>query len=131
MIEDEFGDMAEDDLVCDLNEEYTRDGMFAIMWSSDGLEAVERAPDPAMMSWARLQGKEPPKCPNLNMWQLRARYNSQRHYEIYIITTTPGIDEEDIRTMFEDSPQQAADTIRRIGQKFYSGRASNNHVVIT
>lgn len=111
-------------------EEYTRDGVFAIMWDQTGLEAVCRAPDPALISWAALQGKDPPAVPNLNMWELRARHNPQRHYEIYIITATPGIDEEDIRTMFENDPQTAADTIRRIGQKVYSDRAQKNRVVI-
>ena len=96
--------------------------MFAIMWDCNGLEAVERVPNPADRTFALLKGVEPPRPPNIMHWELRARYNSQRHYEIYIITADSGITEDDIRDMFEADPQSAADTIRRIGEKYYSDR---------
>jgi hypothetical protein len=107
-----------------------RPSQFAIMWDCNGLEAVQRVPNSADTTFALLKGVEPPKMPNILHWELRARYNSQRHYEIYVITATPGIDEEDIREMFDADPQSAADTIRRIGQKFYSDRRSEDRVVI-
>lgn len=107
-----------------------RPGQFAIMWDCRGLEAVQRIPDPADTTFALLKGAEPPKLPNIMHWQLRARYNSQRHYEIWIITATAGIDEADIKEMFENDPQGAADTIRRIGQCYHSDRASQDRVVI-
>ncbi len=69
--------------------------------------------------------------PKIMHWALRARYNSQRHYEIYIITAAAGIDENDIRAMFEANPQTAADTIRRIGEKFHSDRLESNRIAIT
>ena len=97
---------------------------FAIMWDCNGLEAVEQVPDPAETTFALLKGTEPPRPPNIMHWQLRARYNNQRHYEIYIITAVSGITEDDIRAMFEANPQTAANTIRRIGEKFYSDRRS-------
>jgi hypothetical protein len=107
-----------------------RNGMFAIMWDCHGLEAVARVPDPADTTFALLKGTEPPKPPNIMHWQLRARFNNQRHYEIYVITATPGITEDDIRNMFEADPQGAADTIRRIGERVYSDRARQDQVVI-
>ena len=107
-----------------------RPSQFAIMWDCNGLEAVARVPNPADTTFALLKGQEPPRPPNIMHWQLRARYNSQRHYEIYIITATPGIDEDDIREMFDANPQSAADTIRRIGYKYYSDRAQEDRVVI-
>lgn len=107
-----------------------RNGMFAIMWDCHGLEAVARVPDPADTTFALLKGTEPPRPPNIMHWQLRARFNTQRHYEIYIITATPGIDEDDIREMFEANPQRAADTIRRIGDKVFSDRANEDRIVI-
>jgi len=61
---------------------------------------------------------------------LRARYNTQRHYEIYIVTATDGITAEDIRKMFETNPQMSADTIRRIGQCVHSDRVQEDCVVI-
>ena len=107
-----------------------RPTMFAIMWDCNGLEAVERVPNPADRTFALLKGVEPPRPPNIMHWELRARYNSQRHYEIYIITADSGITEDDIRNMFEAGPQTAADTIRRIGEKFYSDRQDETQVVI-
>lgn len=102
---------------------------FAIMWDCHGLEAVARVPNPADTTFALLKGTEPPKLPNLLHWELRARYNSQRHYEIYVITAQPGITEEDIREMFENNPQSAADTVRRIGHKFYSDRETKEKAI--
>jgi hypothetical protein len=104
--------------------------MFAIMWDCQGLEAVEAVPEPADTTFALLKGAEPPRPPNILHWQLRARYNTQRHYEIYIITAQDGIDEDDIREMFEADPQHAADTIRRIGHEYYSDRVKEDRVVI-
>ena len=106
-----------------------RPTMFAIMWDCNGLEAVERVPNPADRTFALLKGVEPPRPPNIMHWELRARYNSQRHYEIYIITADSGITEDDIRNMFEADPQTAADTIRRIGEKYYSDRATKEKLI--
>lgn len=113
-----------------LDSEDPRPSQFAIMWDCHGLEAVARVPNPADTTFALLKGLEPPKSPNILHWELRARYNSHRHYEIYVITATPGIDEEDIRDMFDADPQAAADTIRRIGHKFYSDRQSADQIAI-
>ena len=114
----------------DQEDQDPRNSVFAIMWDCNGLEAVTLVPDPADITFALLKGVERPKIPNIMHWQLRARYNSQRHYEIYIITAVPGITEDDIRDMFEADPQTAADTIRRIGHKYYSDR-QNTPVAIT
>ena len=102
---------------------------FAIMWDCHGLEAIQRVPDPADTTFALLKGEKPPELPNLLHWGLRARYNTQRHYEIYIITAQPGIEKEDIVEMFTNDPQSAADTIRRIGHKFYSDRETKERAI--
>jgi len=114
----------------DQEDQDPRNSVFAIMWDCHGLEAVARVPNPADTTFALLKGTERPKIPNIMHWELRARYNSQRHYEIYIITAVSGITEDDIRDMFEADPQTAANTIRRIGQKHYSDRAQEERVVI-
>ena len=111
------------------DEEDTRLGYFAIMWDCYGLESVARVPDPADRTFALLKGVEPPAMPNINMWELRARFNPQRNYEIYLITATPGIDEDDIRAMFEADPQGSAETIRRIGHQFVSQRDTSERVI--
>jgi hypothetical protein len=67
----------------------------------------------------------------LNMLMLRAKFNSQRHYEIYSITATQGITSQDIKDMFEAAPQYAADLIRERGHKLYSDRGEKEKMVIT
>ena len=67
----------------------------------------------------------------LNSMMWRARANGQRHYEIYAVQASDGVTEADIREMFEHSPQQAAETIRRLGVKIFSDRAeADNNIVI-
>jgi hypothetical protein len=55
----------------------------------------------------------------------------QRAYEIYTVEATEGITADDIRDMFENSPQTAADTIRERGNCLHSDRAESNRVLIT
>jgi len=64
----------------------------------------------------------------LDMMILRARANSQRHYEIYAFDSE--LSEQDIRETFEDSPQLIVDAIRRIGHEFYSDRVVERLQVI-
>jgi len=98
----------------------------ALMWDCDGLEAAEVVEDPnKKRMWAVLQGQDPNqvRVPNLLMWQLRAQANPQRHYEIYLVSVEDDIGIEDVREAFKTAPQEMADTVRRIGHKFYSDRA--------
>ena len=100
------------------------------MWDCNGLEAVEQLPNPAETTFALLKGTEPPKPPNILHWRLRAQFNTQRHYEIYVFETVKGITKDDIVEMFEASPQHAADTIRRIGTVFHSDRRTEKAVIV-
>ena len=105
---------------------------FVVMWDNTGLEFVGDYTDYAQDTmWATLQGKRPEKTfVNLMHLELRARSNTQRHYEIYLINATDGITADDIRDMFDRSPQTAADLIRERGHKYYSDRVNNNQVKI-
>ena len=100
----------------------------ALMWDCNGLEAAVNVDDiNRQRTWALLKGEDASKVPappNLLHWQLRAQFNNQRHYEIYIITVEEGITVDDIVAAFEANPQGMADTVRRIGHKFYSDRAT-------
>jgi len=100
----------------------------ALMWDCNGLEAAVNVDDiDRKKVWALLRGEDATKVqvkPNLLHWQLRAQFNPQRHYEIYIITVEDGVTVNDICEAFESSPQMMADTVRRIGHKFYSDRAT-------
>jgi hypothetical protein len=104
---------------------------FVVVWDNTGLEYVGNVTeDEQRRVWGELNGKPvPSQLPNVNHLVLRARYNSQRHYEIYLVTATDGITTDDIREMFEASPQTAADTIRRLGHCYYSDRATRQPVI--
>ena len=103
---------------------------FAVMWDCNGLEAVEQLPDPAETTFALLKGTKPPEYPNIMHWRLRAQFNTQRHYEIYVFETVKGITKDDIVEMFEASPQHAADTIREIGTVFHSDRQTQKAAIV-
>ena len=105
----------------------------ALMWDCNGLEAAVNVTDiNKKRVWATLRGESTDKIPvepNLLHWRLRAQFNSQRHYEIYLVEVEDGITVEDVTEAFEKSPQQMADTIRRIGHKFYSDRAREDVLI--
>jgi hypothetical protein len=107
-----------------------KNNRFAVMWDCNGLEAVEQLPDPAETTFALLKGTEPPNPPNILHWRLRAQFNTQRHYEIYVFETVKGITKDDIVEMFKASPQHAADTIREIGTVFHSDRQTRKAAIV-
>ncbi len=106
---------------------------FVVVWDNTGLEYIgDITLDEQQRTWSALKGEELRyTIPNLNHLMLRARYNQQRHYEIYIVTATDGITASDIQQMFGAAPQQAADTIRRLGQCLYSDRVEQDKILIT
>lgn len=106
---------------------------FIVVWDNTGLEYIGNITlDEQQRTWAALKGEELKyTIPNLNHLMLRARYNMQRHYEIYVVSATDGITADDIRDMFEANPQMSADTIRRLGQRIYSDRANKDEILIT
>ena len=107
---------------------------FLIVWDQLGLEyCVDITEDQQRRMWQSLKNEPVSETavPNLNHIMLRARLNSHRHYEVYTCEATDGITAEDIRDMFEASPQTAADTIRRLGHCLHSDRAEKNRVLIT
>lgn len=104
-----------------------KEHQFLIMWDCNGLEYVaDITADHQRVVWEKLQGKDSPKhaYANPSHLMLRARFNPQRHYEIYTFNAVEGISEQDIRDMFENNPQMAADAIRRVGYCMHSDRAT-------
>jgi hypothetical protein len=67
----------------------------------------------------------------LSAMKLRARFNNQRHYEIYMVPVSDGVTAQDIRDLFSSTPQAAAELMRERGTKLYSDRANQNSIVIT
>jgi hypothetical protein len=100
------------------------------MWDCNGLEAIGEVVDPALKTWAVIGNKPVPQENfNLEHWQLRARYNMQRHYEIYAIGVDGSITQEDIVDMFKTDAQYAADLIRARGEKIYSDRRTQKDAI--
>ena len=80
--------------------------------------------------------REQPRIPNpldkiVNMLVMRARYNTQRHYEIYAIDCTEEMDEQFWREQWDEYPQETAELIRERGHKLFSDRAQPNSIKIT
>jgi hypothetical protein len=107
----------------------TKQYKFIAMWDCDGLEFLHDISDiegDAMMKG--LVG-ETYKMPfNISMMIMRARYNSQRSYEIYTFTTDD-VDYDSVKDMFEYSPQTIVDAIRKNGNKIYSDYSKKVKVI--
>lgn len=106
---------------------------FIVMWDCNGLEVCCDVTESQQRTmWQKLKGELPSESgiPSIGHLILRARYNSQRHYEIYVVEAVNGISADDIRQMFEASPQTAADTIRRLGRCMHSDRATDRPVIV-
>jgi len=114
-----------------IDNEEPRMRAFAVMWDCHGLESIGEIVDPALKTWAILGNKTVPKENfNIEHWKLRARFNSQRHYEIYAIGVDGSITKEDLVEMFTQDPQSAADLIRARGEKLYSDRKTQKDTIV-
>jgi len=111
---------------------------YLVYWCEEGLESI--IPITQYERWDQentfriLNDQEPVRNPMTGVLQgmlLRARVNSQRHYELYAIDCDSSITKEDLEQMFEDTPQTAAELIRARGHKLYGDRANADRVKIT
>lgn len=102
--------------------------LFLLSWDMLGIEAVINITDIEKdATWALLQSKPGPRLSSIvNAVMMRARMNSQRHYEVYTVTMESSITEDDIKEMFEANPQGMAELIRERGRKVYSDRIAEN-----
>jgi hypothetical protein len=105
---------------------------FLAMWDNQGLECIfdvdqeltEQQEWEKTKVWNTLQGvKTPARNSNIPLKQMiiRAKANSQRHYEIYQFAAE-GLDIEDIKSAFETDPQFIVNHIRKNGEKIFSER---------
>jgi hypothetical protein len=113
---------------------------FIAMWDNTGLESIfdvdaemaQRDAYEKRKLWNILKDEKMLEYRSsipLQSLILRARANSQRHYEIYQFTTD-GIDMDDVKSMFEDNPQFIVNHIRKNGRKIYSDRFEPSKAVI-
>lgn len=109
------------------------------MWDCNGLEVLldigklkaehddwEKKQIVAILKEDNFRDVEP-KLP-LQYMIMRARFNPQRHYEIYEFSSAISYDE--MKSMFETSPQTIVDAIRNVGYKVYSDRAEKKQVIV-
>jgi hypothetical protein len=101
--------------------------LYLLSWDMLGLEAVINITDiEKEATWSLLQDKATPKLNHIvNSVMMRAKMNSQRHYEVYTVTMESSITKEDICEMFEAEPQRMAELIRERGRKVYSDRVAD------
>lgn len=102
----------------------TDSNLYLLSWDIIGLEScINISNVEKQQMWATLSNKEMPKLNHIvSAVMLRARYNSQRHYEVYTVNVDESITEQDMVQMFKDNPQGMADLIRERGNKVYSDR---------
>lgn len=108
---------------------YSKDNRYILMWDMYGLETIVNITE--MEEQAIIAGLKGEKIKQTNPLQymiLRARFNTQRCYEIYSIVAE-GIDKDDFIQLFKDSPQMIVDLIRERGTKIYSDRQTREAVI--
>ena len=99
------------------------------MWSTEGLECViDITAEEKKSMWAELHGRKYTPGFNVDMLKLRAQFNSQRHYEIYIFDSGD-FSLTDVRNLFETTPQAIVDFVREHGTKIYSDRVRDPVIV--
>ena len=109
--------------------------VFLLAWDMMGIDTVVNMTRiNGEETWAALKDEKAKGFPNLtaiyNMTLMRARFNIQRHYEVYTVGMPKDMDEDAVRKMFEDNPQGMADLIRERGECVYSARAGTGDIVI-
>jgi hypothetical protein len=98
------------------------------MWDMYGLESLINVSEGEREAIIQaLKGEQVNWRNPLQFMILRARFNSQRCYEIYSFSSS--MTYKEIVEIFSSSPQVAADTIRNIGNKIYSDRQSKSQVI--
>lgn len=106
----------------------TRIDQYIVMWDMYGLEAIINVSEGEREGIVQaLKGEAVTWRNPIQFMLLRARFNSQRCYEIY--TFESELSEKEISQMFKQSPQTIADTIRRVGHKLYSDRTTKTPVI--
>ena len=117
----------------DTEDDVLESNLFLLSWDNTGLEGcinVTEKSKEKLFDTLKGDGSFMTELGHIvNMMMLRARFNHHRHYEIYTIRTDSSMTEEDLRNLFESTPQAAADLIRDRGTKLYSDRATKQPVI--
>lgn len=110
---------------------------FIFSWDQLGIEGI--VPITQYEDWDKVQLMEVikgnrrennPLDQIIKTMELRARFNPQRHYEIYAIDCDPELDEVFWKERWEAEPQWCADLVRKKGYKIYSDRATSEIKIV-
>lgn len=100
--------------------------VYICMWDENSFETLKDC-----SSWEResllntIAGKKLSTPPvNLTAMTMRARFNPQRHYEIWTFNTVEELDEETLWRWADENPQMLVDMIRDRGKKLYGEPAT-------
>ena len=111
--------------------------VFLLSWDQEGLESCINITElDRKIMWDILADKKSQGRGNninsiVHSIMLRARFNSQRHYEIYSVVVDSTVTEQDLRDLFELDPQGAAKLIRARGRCLHSDRQNKQKILIT
>ena len=111
--------------------------VFLLSWDQTGLESCINVTDiDRKRMWDILADKQAQGRGNninsiVHSIMLRARFNSQRHYEIYSVVVDSTVTDQDLRDLFELDPQGAAKLIRARGRCLHSDRQNKQKILIT
>lgn len=113
---------------------------FLLSWDQEGFECVQDITAYHPDNWDKQQLMQAlktnkvdknPLLQQISMMNLRARYNSQRHPEIYVVGADEGIEEQDLREWSDRDPQGLVDWVRQYHfHKIFDGRGNPDRVVI-
>lgn len=103
---------------------------FLAMWDCDGLESmfdITGMEHDAMIAGLKDEAFKTPF--NLTMMIMRARFNTQRSYEIYTFEVEGELSLKEMIQMFNNSPQYFAELIREKGNKIHSDYSPRRKVI--
>lgn len=121
----------------DLDRPLPGNNYFVVTWCSEGLESIVDIGEIFLREEAQekeavfniLSDKPHSKGPLRNeithivgRLKMRARMNSQRNYEIYMVMTDEAITKDILEQLFEETPQEIVDMIRENGTVLLSNR---------
>jgi hypothetical protein len=112
---------------------------YIVSWDNQGIEFFEEITEHHPDNWAKghlfdsiKQSKlaSKPMDFNLRGLILRAQFNTQRHYEIYVFTSDDAIGPEDIRPWFTEYPQAFANWVRKHhSYEIYNNRKTTEDII--
>lgn len=113
---------------------------YIVSWDNLGVEFFQEITEHHPENWAKnhlfdtiKQSKkvEKPLGFNLHALILRAQFNTQRHYEIYVFNSEDNIGPEDIQEWFTTRPQDFANWVRENhSYEVYNNRKTTKDVIV-